>query len=168
MFAGLFLVVVLSACDNTQAQKGDEQAQKKTNPYYSHTDTTKLNLSDAEWKKILSPGLYHIAREAGTDCAFQSGYHDNHAAGMYYCAACGNPLFSSNTKFESGSGWPSFYKALHASKSVVELRDKDGERTEFRCARCGSHLGHVFDDGPNPTGLRYCTNGTSLDFVPAK
>src|SRR6478609_8717045 len=117
MSAGLFLVFVLSAC-GSQAQKGGAQAPSK-NPYYSHTDTTKLDLSDAEWRKVLSPELYHIAREAGTDCAFQSGYHDNHAAGMYYCAACGNPLFNSGTKFESGTGWPSFYKALHGSKSVV-------------------------------------------------
>jgi peptide-methionine (R)-S-oxide reductase len=154
------LTLFLGSCD-------EGQAQKKPNPYYSHTETKPLRLSDARWKEILSPALYHIAREQGTDWAFSSRYHDNHAAGMYYCASCGHPLFSSTTKFESGTGWPSFFQPLNKS-SVRELSDADGYRTEVRCARCDAHLGHVFEDGPKPTGLRYCMNGTALDFVAGK
>lgn len=149
-------------------QCNDTQAQQKPNPYYSRTAGTPLKVSDADWKKILPADLYYIARQEGTDRAFSSRYHDNHAKGMYYCAVCGNPLFSSDAKFESGTGWPSFYQPLHGKKSIAERRDADGFRTEVKCARCNSHLGHVFDDGPKPTGLRYCMNGTVLNFAAAK
>lgn len=148
-------------------QCNDTSAQQKPNPYYSRTATEPVRLTDAQWKNILPANVFYIARQEGTDRAFSSRYHDNHAQGMYYCAVCGNPLFSSDTKFESGTGWPSFYKPLNA-KSVSNSKDADGFRDEIKCARCGSHLGHVFDDGPKPTGLRYCMNGTVLDFAPAK
>lgn len=137
------------------------------NPYYSRTDSKKLKLSDAEWKKVLDPDVYYIARQEGTERAFTGPYHDNHQAGTYYCKACGNLLFQSSTKFESGTGWPSFYKAA-GSNSVQLTTDPDGYRTEVSCARCGAHLGHVFNDGPKPTGKRYCMNGTVLDFVAGK
>jgi peptide-methionine (R)-S-oxide reductase len=150
------------------AQCTDTSAQKKPNPYYSRTATTAVKLTDAQWKSVLPADLYYIAREEGTDRPFSSRYHDNHAKGVYYCAACGNPLFSSDTKFESGTGWPSFYKPQNGVKSVRERRDADGSRDEVRCARCDAHLGHVFDDGPKPTGLRYCMNGTMLDFAAAR
>ena len=149
------------------AQCNDTSAQQKPNPYYSRTATTPLKLSDAEWKKILPANVFYIARKEGTDPAFSSRYHDNHAKGMYYCAVCGNPLFSSDAKFESGTGWPSFFQPLNA-KSIDQRSDADGFRTEVRCARCGSHLGHVFDDGPKPTGMRFCMNGTVLDFTASK
>ena len=154
-------IITLTACNDTSAQQ-------KPNPYYNRSATTAVTLTDAQWKKILPANVYYIARQEGTDPAFSSRYQDNHAKGMYYCAVCGNPLFSSNAKFESGTGWPSFYQPLNAAHSVSERKDPDGSRDEIRCARCGAHLGHVFDDGPKPTGLRYCMNGTVLDFVAAK
>jgi peptide-methionine (R)-S-oxide reductase len=142
-------------------------AQQKANPYYSRTVTTPLNISNGQWKKILPADVYYIAREEGTERAFTGKWTDNHAAGMYFCRVCGNLLFDSKTKFESGTGWPSFYQAMNKN-SVKLKRDADGDRVAVECARCGSHLGHVFDDGPNPTGKRFCMNGTVLDFEAKK
>lgn len=126
---------------------------------------TDMPQTESEWKARLSPDQYRILREGGTERAFTGRYWDVKAPGTYKCAGCGEELFSSDTKFESGSGWPSFYDALDPAKiEEVEDRSFGMVRTEIRCARCGSHLGHVFDDGPNPTGLRYCVNSLSLDL----
>ena len=129
----------------------------------------KIRKSDAEWQKELTPEQYAVARKKGTERAFTGKYVDNHEAGMYRCACCGNPVFSSDTKFDSGSGWPSF--TAPAGQQNVEMhpdRSHFMERTEVVCAKCDAHLGHVFDDGPGPEGLRYCINSCSLDFEKKK
>ncbi len=127
-----------------------------------------LPKSEQEWKSRLSPDQYEVLRKAGTERPWSGKYVDNHEDGTYTCAGCGSVLFDSSTKFESGSGWPSFYEpAVAEAVELVEDRSHGMVRTEVRCRRCGGHLGHVFDDGPNPTGLRYCMNSLALDFKPA-
>ena len=124
-----------------------------------------FTLSEGEWRKRLSPEQYHVLREAGTEPAFSGRYDNNKADGLYRCAGCATPLFDSADKYDSGSGWPSFTRPI-APERVIEHSDVSHgmARTEARCARCDGHLGHVFPDGPPPTGLRYCINSLSLDF----
>ena len=141
---------------------------KKNNPVYSNTDTTKVTMTEEEWKKILPSDVFYIARQKGTERPWSSKFENSKEIGTYYCAVCGNPLFKSDTKFESGCGWPSFYEPV-SKESIIYLEDNTlgMKRTEVECGRCKSHLGHVFDDGPRDKGgLRYCINSASLRFVP--
>lgn len=125
--------------------------------------------TEEEWKKILSPDQYRILREKGTERAFTGKYYKTKTPGTYVCAACGQPLFTSETKYESGSGWPSFYEPIGEGNVHTETDRAYGMvRTEILCSRCGSHLGHVFADGPRPTGLRYCVNSASLELKPSE
>lgn len=171
----LLPMFMLTACGqnkNSETKKSKTNAMenvisKPNNPYYSTTDTTKLNVSDAEWKKVLSPDLYAVAREADTERAFTGTMWNSETKGMYYCATCGLKLFKSNQKFTSSCGWPSFFEQDNKNSVVFKEDNSYGmKRTEALCGRCNSHLGHLFDDGPEPTGKRYCMNAISLDFVP--
>lgn len=168
----LFLFIALfSGCFAQNNQKNPTNMDKnpKENPVYSRTDSNRVALKEDEWKNILSPEVYRIARQKGTERPFTSPFETLKEVGTFYCAACGNPLFKSDAKFESGCGWPSFYEPI-SKTSLIYLPDNTlgMSRTEVECGRCKSHLGHVFEDGPPPTGLRYCINGVVLDFEKAK
>src|SRR6476469_4972137 len=161
--------VLSSGCYSQTQNKFIMDSTKKDNPVYSRTDSSKVVLNNEELKKTLSPEVYYVAREKGTERPWTSKFEDFKEIGTYYCAVCGNALFKSDTKFDSGCGWPSFYEPISKS-SIIYLPDNSHgmSRTEVECGRCKSHLGHVFDDGPPPTGLRYCINGVVLDFEKAK
>lgn len=151
----------------TLTEMSPQDNHKPNNPYYSRTDRTRLNVADAEWKRVLPPDLYEISRHAATERAFTGKYWNYTGKGTYYCAACGNRLFRSDAKFASECGWPSFFEQLDPSSVVFKADHSHGmNRTEALCGRCGGHLGHLFDDGPLPTGKRYCMNSIALEFVP--
>ena len=158
------------SCSYSQPKKGNMEENKTAkHPAYSHTDTGKVEVSDDQWKKVLAPEVYSVARQKGTERPWTSRFEALKDVGTYYCTVCGNPLFKSDTKFESGCGWPSFYEPI-SKTSIIYIPDNSYgmKRTEVECGRCKSHLGHVFEDGPPPTGLRYCINGVVLDFEKAK
>jgi peptide-methionine (R)-S-oxide reductase len=161
--------IIIMACQTPTPQYATPSSQKMA-AQDGDTILTKVVKTKDEWQKQLGNGLpYEVLREKGTERAFTGKYWNNHEEGTYNCAACDLPLFSSKTKFESGTGWPSFYEPIKKSH-VDDHRDNSHgmSRDEVVCARCDSHLGHVFDDGPKPTGLRYCMNSVSLTFVKSK
>ena len=163
-------MITVQYCAYSQSTKNKTMSDtEKKNPVYSNTDTSKVTMSDEEWQKILPKDVYYIARQKGTERPWTSKFENFDEIGTYYCAVCGNPLFKSDTKFESGCGWPSFYEPIGKGNIIYTPDNTHGmKRTEVMCGRCKSHLGHVFDDGPPPTGLRYCINGVVLDFERAK
>lgn len=170
LFSTLLLMITLSACNFSNQNKNDNMStDKKDNPFYSNTDTNKVTLDNGELKKILPADVYNVAREKGTERPFTGKYWDSKEGGTYYCAVCGNPLFNSNGKFESSCGWPSFFEPISKGSIIYAPDNTYGmHRTEVMCGRCHSHLGHVFEDGPPPTHLRYCINSVILDFKKAQ
>src|SRR5688572_19181700 len=162
-----FACTLFTSCDAQTKQVMEKDSSKTA--AFSKTDTSKVNLSNEEWKKILPADVYNIAREKGTERAFTGKYNLHSDTGTYYCAACGNALFASNGKFESSCGWPSFFEPITKGSILYAPDNSHGmQRTEVMCGRCKAHLGHVFEDGPPPTGLRYCINSVILDFEAAK
>ena len=154
-FSLLFLSFLFFSC-NSNAQKNTETKK----------ETFKVTKTDAEWKAQLSPSAYNVLRHEGTERAFTSELNDNHAKGTYACAGCGTPVFESKHKFDSGTGWPSFDRAIKGNVAYSTDNLLGYTRTEEHCAVCGGHLGHVFEDGPETTGKRHCINGVALNFIP--
>ena len=161
MIAGAML---LSSCAQDTKSQNSTTDMNKEKP-----QSLTINKTDEEWKKELTPEEFNVLREHGTERAFTGEFYNSHEKGMYLCAACGQELFSSDTKFDSGTGWPSYYAPANESCVAETIDNAYGmSRTEVHCSRCGGHLGHVFPDGPKPTGMRYCINSVSLDFKPAE
>jgi len=164
------LLAFLFACSgSSNAVRSDEGSEaSQAAPAEPLADEQWSQLTEEQWKERLTDEEYDVLREEGTERPFSGELHDHHAEGTYVCAGCGQPLYRSSTKFDSGTGWPSFYEAIEGKVETDTDRSLGMVRTEVHCGRCGGHLGHVFPDGPEPTGMRHCINSVSLDFEPAE
>ncbi|MGI9190584.1 MAG: peptide-methionine (R)-S-oxide reductase MsrB [Chitinophagaceae bacterium] len=163
LFSLVFFMLGFGAC--LQAQQPTSTTMKTTNPHYQKNRSEKLKVSNEEWKKVLDPDVYRVARQQGTEYAFSGQYWNFYEAGVYHCAACGQALFRSEGKFESSCGWPSFFEPI-TKNAMTYLEDNSHgmQRVEVRCGSCDAHLGHIFDDGPAPTYKRYCINSVVIQF----
>jgi peptide-methionine (R)-S-oxide reductase len=159
----LLTMISCTACAQQPNAPKTNTTMEKKNPYYNPKSKDPIVIADEVWKNVLSPEVYQIARQKGTERPFTSAFENSKEVGTFHCAACGNPLFKSNAKFESGCGWPSFFEPI-SKDAIIYLPDNSHGmvRTEVECGKCKAHLGHVFEDGPKPTGLRYCINGVVL------
>lgn len=157
--------LALAACTQAQGRTGVKETKTKMADTASNIDWA--NLSEQDWKDRLTDMEFHVLRKEGTERPFTSPLNDNKVAGTYVCSGCALPLFKSDMKYNSGTGWPSFFTVIEGAVGTKEDRKLFVARTEYHCARCGGHQGHVFKDGPRPTGLRYCNNGVALDFIEA-
>ena len=169
----LLTFISITACGQTTSNNStmhrkdstikNNKMENSANPYYQPNQKESVVVPDSVWKNILSPEVYYVARQKGTERPFTSPFEESKEVGTYHCAACGNALFKSNAKFNSGCGWPSFFEPITKSAIIYTPDNTHGmQRTEVQCGKCKSHLGHVFEDGPPPTGLRYCINGVVL------
>ncbi len=157
----IFIILVMESCSG---QIPNEKSSAKKSIMNTEMNEEKTNKSEEEWKKQLTPGQFHILREKGTEYPFTGKFYKHDEKGIYTCAGCGAELFSSETKFDAGCGWPSFYESLSNKVDTAADGSHGMIRIEIKCKKCGGHLGHIFNDGPKPTGLRYCVNSESLDF----
>ncbi|MBL7889550.1 MAG: peptide-methionine (R)-S-oxide reductase MsrB [Bacteroidia bacterium] len=159
----IFLITIIPLFFSCQ---GNSQTPSTNTSTMNNDSTNKtVNKTEEEWKQVLSPEQYHVIRQKGTEAPFSGKFYKHTEKGTYVCAACGEELFKSDTKFDAGCGWPSFFEAIDSTKITYTRDTSHGMiRTEITCTKCGGHLGHVFDDGPQPTGLRYCVNSLSIDF----
>jgi methionine-R-sulfoxide reductase len=169
MFILISFSVIFISCNNFAETNLSNSTLLNTTNLMNNDDSTMVIKTDSEWKAQLTPEQYYVLRQKGTERPFTSKWEEHYDGGTYSCIACGNELFKSDSKFDAGCGWPSFFEALDSTKIKTSIDKAHGmQRVEIMCAKCGGHLGHVFDDGPKPTGLRYCVNGAALNFLKKK